>query len=246
MIKAVVFDVDNTLVDFMKMKNAAVDTAIDAMIDAGLDMTTRQARRKIDAIYKEKGIEYQQVFDDFLESVLGYIDYRILANGILAYRRAREGTLLAYPHVKLALLKLGRMGLKLGVVSDAPRLQAWMRLCSLGVDSFFDAVVTFEDTGVRKPAPEPFKKILDLLDVKPDEAVMVGDWAERDILGASRIGMHTVFARYGDTFGTKNTGADCEIGDILELVPVIERLNKSGAGPRHPRTGRSTSRKRPW
>lgn len=72
MIKAVVFDVDNTLVDFMKMKNAAVDTAIDAMIDAGLDLTPRQARKKIDIIYKEKGIEYQQVLDDFLESVLGY------------------------------------------------------------------------------------------------------------------------------------------------------------------------------
>jgi HAD superfamily hydrolase (TIGR02253 family) len=246
MIKAVVFDVDNTLVDFMKMKNAAVDTAIDAMIDAGLDLSARQARKKIDAIYKARGIEYQQVFDDFLADVLGFIDYRILANGILAYRRAREGTLIAYPHVKLALLKLGRMGLKLGVVSDAPTLQAWMRLCSLGVDSFFDAVVTFDDTGVRKPAPEPFKKALERLAVKPKEAVMVGDWAERDILGASRIGMHTVFARYGDTFGTKNTGADCEIGDILELVPVIERLNKSGANPRRPRAGRSTSRKRPW
>jgi putative hydrolase of the HAD superfamily len=242
-----VFDVDNTLVDFMKMKNAAVDTAIEAMIDAGLDMTTKQARKRIDAIYKAKGIEHQQVFDDFLTDVLGYIDYRILANGILAYRQGREGTLLAYPHVKLALLKLGRMGLKLGVVSDAPRLQAWMRLCSLGVDAFFDAVVTFDDTGVRKPAPEPFQKTLELLKVKPAEAVMVGDWAERDILGASRIGMHTVFARYGDAFGTKHTGADFEIGDILELVPVLERLNKSGARRRPGRSSsRPTSRKRPW
>jgi len=240
MIKAVVFDVDNTLVDFMKMKNAAVDTAIEAMIDAGLDLTPRQARRKIDAIYKEKGIEYQQVFDDFLGAVLGYIDYRILANGILAYRRAREGTLIAYPHVRLALLKLTRMGLKLGVVSDAPRLQAWMRLCSLGVDSIIDAVVTFDDTGVRKPAPEPFQKVLDLLSVEPAAAVMVGDWAERDILGASRMGMPTVFARYGDTFGTRHTGADYEIGDILELIPVIERLNRTGT----PRRGRAARGRR--
>ncbi len=245
MIKAVVFDVDNTLVDFMKMKNAAVDTAIEAMIDAGLDLTPRQARRQIDAIYKEKGIEYQQVFDDFLTAVLGEIDYRILANGILAYRRAREGTLLAYPHVRIALLKLSRMGLRLGVVSDAPKLQAWMRLCSLGVDAFFDAVVTFDDTGVRKPAPEPFQKALELLAVKPEEAVMVGDWAERDIVGASRIGMHTVFARYGDTFGTKNTGADFEIDDILQLIPVIEKLNRSGARPGR-REARPKSRKRPW
>jgi putative hydrolase of the HAD superfamily len=224
-IKAVVFDVDNTLVDFMKMKDAAVAAAIDAMIDAGLDLTHEQAHKKIHEIYRERGIEFQQVFDEFLQSVLGYIDYRILANGILAYRRGREGVLVAYPHVRMALLRLVRMGLALGVVSDAPKLQAWMRLCSLGVDGFFDVVVTFDDTGRRKPAPEPFQKALELLKVQPHEAVMVGDWAERDIVGAKTIGMHTVFARYGDTFGTQHAGADFEIDDILELIPVIERLN---------------------
>lgn len=226
MIRAVVFDVDNTLVDFIKWKNAAVDAAILAMIDAGLDLTFEQARKKIFAIYDKKGIEYQEVFDDLLQEVLGYIDYRILAAGIVAYRRAREGSLVAYPHVSLALLKLFRMHLKLAVVSDAPKLQVWMRLVQLGVDNFFDVVVAFEDTGRRKPAPEPFQKALELLEVGADEAIMVGDWAERDILGAKEIGMTTVFARYGDTFGTKNSGADFEIDDIIQLIPIVEGLNK--------------------
>ena len=225
MIRAVVFDVDNTLVDFTKWKNAAVDAAIVAMIDAGLDLTADQALRKIYQIYDQKGIEYQEVFDDFLQEVLGYVDYRILAAGIVAYRRAREGALVSYPHVNLALLRLFRMHLKLAVVSDAPRQPVWMRLVQLGVDMFFDVVVTFDDTGVRKPAPEPFRKALELLKVRPEEAVMVGDWAERDIIGAKTLGMPTVFARYGDDFGTKNSGADFEIDDVLEIIPVVERLN---------------------
>lgn len=225
MIKAVVFDVDNTLVDFMKMKTAAVDAAIDAMIDAGLDIRKAEAQKRIFAIYDKKGIEFQQVFDEFLGGVQGEVDYRILANGILAYRRAREGVLVAYPHVKMALMKLVRMGVRLGVVSDAPKLQAWMRLGSLGIDDLFEVVVTLDDTGKRKPAPEPFEKALELLGVEPQEAVMVGDWAERDILGAKEIGMYTVFARYGDSFGTKHSGADADIDDILELIPFIERLN---------------------
>lgn len=226
MIKAVVFDVDNTLVDFIKWKNAAVDSAIVAMIDAGLDLTPDQAHRKIFEIYDKKGIEYQEVFDDLLQEVLGYIDYRILAAGIVAYRRAREGALVAYPHVNLALLRLFRMRLKLAVVSDAPKLQVWMRLVQLGVDNFFDVVVAFDDTGRRKPAPEPFQKALELLEVAPHEAIMVGDWAERDIVGAKELGMTTVFARYGDTFGTVHSGADFEIADVLELIPVVEKLNR--------------------
>ncbi len=227
MVKAVVFDVDNTLVDFNKWKDAAVEAAVMAMIDAGLDLTPAAAKKKVYEIYEEKGIEYQEVFNDFLKEILGYIDYRILASGIIAYRRAREGALVPYPHVHLALLKLFRMGLKLAVVSDAPRLQVWMRLVSLNVERFFDVVVTFDDTGKRKPAREPFAKVLELLQIAPAEAVMVGDWAERDIIGAKELGMITVFARYGDSFGTKNSGADYEINDILEIVPLIEKLNQA-------------------
>ncbi len=225
MVKAVIFDVDNTLVDFKKWKDAAVDAAVLAMIDAGLDLTPEATKKKIYEIYEAKGIEYQEVFNDFLQEVLGYIDYRILASGITAYRRAREGALVPYPHVHIALLRLFRMGLKLAVISDAPRLQVWMRLVSLNVDPFFDVVVTFDDTGKRKPAREPFEKALEMLNVTPQETVMVGDWAERDIVGAKELGMITIFARYGDTFGTQNSGANYEINDILEIVPLIERLN---------------------
>lgn len=242
MIKAIVFDVDNTLVDFRKWKNAAVDAAVVAMIDAGLDFTPEQAHKKIFEIYEQKGIEYQEVFDDFLHEVLGYVDYRILAAGIVAYRRAREGALVSYPHVNLALLRLFRMHLKLAVVSDAPRMQVWMRLVQLGVDMFFDTVVTFDDTGVRKPAPAPFQKALELLAIHPEEAIMVGDWADRDIVGAKILGMHTVFARYGDEFGTKISGADFEINDVLELIPVVEELNRTQS--RHKGTKAQGSRNR--
>ncbi len=225
MIKAVIFDLDNTLLDFVKMKESAIDAAVEAMIDAGLKMDKEEAKEKIFKIYEEKGIEYQQVFDKFLEEILGEIDPKIHAAGIVGYRRAREGTLVTYPHVNVTIIELIKKGLKLAVVSDAPRLQAWLRLCTLGLHNYFDVVVAFEDTGKRKPDPEPFKKALALLGVKPYEAIMVGDWAERDIIGAKTLNIKTVFARYGDTFGTKNSGADYEINDLLELLDIIDKEN---------------------
>ncbi len=224
MIRAIVFDLDNTLTDFMKMKADAVSAAIDGMIDAGLKRPRVELQARIDAIYQARGLEYQRVFDELLVSVLGRVDPKIHASGIVAYRKARAAMVL-YPKVQLTLLELVRRGIRLGVVSDAPQDQVWQRLCSLGLQHVFDAVVTFDDTKARKPDPAPFREVLRRLDVRPEESLMVGDWPERDVVGGRSLGMRTVFARYGDTFGTEESGAEYDIDDVHELVGIVDRLN---------------------
>ncbi len=225
MIKAVVFDLDNTLVDFMLMKRQAIDAAINAMIDAGLNLSREDIQSRIDAIYKERGMEFQNVFDQLLYGEFQKLDYKILSAGVIAYRRAREAALVPYPHVYMTLMELLKMGIRLAVVSDAPAREAWLRLSYLNFHHIFDHVVTFEDTGEKKPHEAPFRRALELLRVEPGEALMIGDWAERDVVGAAKVGMKTVFARYGDTFGTIESNADFEVDDIAELIDVVRNEN---------------------
>ena len=225
MIKAVIFDLDNTLTDFMRMKENAVDAAVAAMVDAGLRFPPNRIKDKIYEIYEREGIEFQNVFDVALVELLGEVDFKVQAAGIVAYRRAREASLVLYPHVKVTLIELMKRGIRLGVVSDAPRMEAWLRLCYLQLHHMFDFVSTLDDTGERKPSPLPFKRALDHFDIDAEEAIMVGDWPERDITGAAQVGMRTVFARYGNTFGTVDSGAHYEIGDIYELVDIVDQLN---------------------
>jgi len=210
----------------MKMKRRSIEEAIPAMIDAGLSITREESNQVIDEIYKEKGIEYQQVFDLFLQRVNNEVDYKILSAGIVAYRRAREAALIPYPHVYSTLNKLLKLGILMGILSDAPAKEAWLRLAYLNFHHIVDAVVTFEDTGERKPNPATFLAVLKKLEVKPEEALMVGDWAERDIVGAKNVGMKTAFAKYGDTFNTKIHNADYELNDVSELIDIIMQENK--------------------
>ena len=228
MIRAVIFDLDNTLTDFMRMKEVSIESAIDSMIDAGLEMPAEEAKRKLFEVYGREGIEDQRVFDKFLSEQFGEIDPMIHTAAIIGYRRGREYTLVLYPHVRKTLLALAKRGLRLSVISDAPRYQAWSRLCYLQLQHYFDHVITFEDTRVRKPDPAPFMRALELLGMKPDEVIMVGDWPERDMEGAKGVGIRTVYARYGDTSGAFSSGADYEIDTIDELVPIVDRLMGEG------------------
>lgn len=215
----------------MAMKRQAIDAAIVAMIDAGLDLTFEKIRAHIDQIYQEQGIEYQRVFDQLLQESLGRVDYRILSAGIIAYRRAREAALVPYPHATATLMALVRRGIRLGVVSDAPAREAWLRLCYINYHHLFEVVVTYDDTGERKPSPKPFLTALAQLNIPPNQAIMVGDWAERDMVGATNVGMYTAFAQYGDAFGNQNVTADFVLNDISDLLTVIDRLNSQQSNP---------------
>ena len=230
MVKAVIFDLDNTLMDFMAMKENAIKAAAKAMIDAGLDMDPEKIKKELYAIYDVKGIEFQQVFDNFLEKHLGNIDWKILSSGVVAYRKSKEASLVTYPHVNLALTELLRRGLKLAVLSDAPRREAWLRLCYLQLQHTFDTVLTYEDTGFKKPHQTPYLKVLSIINIGANETMMVGDWPERDLVGAREAGMITVFARYGFSFGREpvgSEGADYVIDDIRDLLPIIDKVNKN-------------------
>ncbi len=111
-IKGVIFDLDNTLLDFMKMKEYAVKSAIKGMIEAGLLIDEDQSYKEIIAIYGEFGWENQKVFDVFIEKQIGYVEPKFLAAGIVAYRRAREANLMVYPNVNKTLMSLAKSGIK--------------------------------------------------------------------------------------------------------------------------------------
>jgi len=231
-IDAVIFDLDNTLTDFMLAKENSIHAAVDAMIDSGLPVSRQEATEKIFAIYKDVGIEHQRIFNLFLEQTVGRVDDSILAAAVVAYRRARGGSLVPYPHAKFVLNRLLKQGYKLAVVSDAPRYEAWLRLNYLGLQHTFDLVLTFDDTGFHKPDPKPFLMALEILDVQAERTVLIGDWKERDILGGRNAGLHTVYARYGDKYSkysdkvdTPNTEPDFVVDDLLQLLDVLDRLN---------------------
>ena len=140
------------------MKHKASDAAAKAMVKYGLKMDVKSAKKELFADYI-KDIEGATTFEKFLEKKKCYSD-KCLAVAINAYIKAKEKYLKPYPAVKSTLKKLKGKGIKLAIVTDAPKIKALQRLDSLGIMDYFDVVVGHEDTGRNKPSKLPFKKAL--------------------------------------------------------------------------------------
>jgi len=199
MIKAVLFDLDQTLIDFIKMKTEACKSAIKAMIKAGLEINEKSGYRKLMHTYFRIGIDSNIAFTRFLEEETGKADERILQAGIDGYLKTKPSFLKPYPLVLETLEYLKSLNLKLGIITDAPKAKAIQRLEGMNITHFFDLIITLDDTGEEKPSEKPFKLAIEKLNLYPKEILFVGDSYIKDIKGAGKLGMKTLrIKRYQD------------------------------------------------
>lgn len=215
-IKGILFDLDNTLIDFMKMKRMACSEAASAMIGSGLKMDSTKLEKELFEYYMNYGIEGDYPFTEFLKKHNVYSD-EILSSAINAYRRVKEAFLEPYPGVIPTFIKLIKKGIKLGIVTDAPSLKAHLRIDAMKLNGFFDVVIT----EAKKPAPNGFLEAVKKMNLKPQEVLMVGDWPEKDMVGAKNAGLIVCFAKYGHTIGTITTKPDYTIHKIEEILEII-------------------------
>jgi putative hydrolase of the HAD superfamily len=192
MIKAILFDLDQTLIDFMKMKAESCKAALEAMVKNGLKIDKKVGIKKLMETYLRFGIESDIAFTRFLEEQIGKADEKILQAGIDAYLKTKPNFIKPYPYVLETLEHLKSLGLKLGIITDAPRKKATQRLNGMNIIHFFDLIITFDDTGEQKPSEKPFRFALDKLNLYPEEVLFVGDSFTRDIMGAKKLGMNTL------------------------------------------------------
>ena len=132
-----------------------------------------------------------------------------------------------YPGVAETLDQLTTDGFPLCIVTDAHSRDATIRLEKTGLLPYFTGLVSYDLVNVKKPSPEPFLAALDMMKATPADAILIGDSIRRDIEPGKKLGIRTVYARYGDRFadGQVDPGADYVIRGIAELPGILDRIN---------------------
>ncbi|NPA47099.1 MAG: HAD-IIIA family hydrolase [Thermococci archaeon] len=126
--------------------------------------------------------------------------------------------LIVYREVPQVLKTLKDRGYKLGVITSGPAYQR-LKLKLTGLERYFDVVVTREDAGAIKPEPRTFLLALEKLNVKPQNAAMVGDSLSQDVYGAKNVGMLAVWVNRRGEPGYHLP--DVEVQNLSELVPYL-------------------------
>jgi HAD superfamily hydrolase (TIGR01662 family) len=226
-IRAVAFDLDNTLLNFFEAKQAGCLGAAEELVRAGMKGSSKKIAKEILEIYTSLGIESDNVFTQFIESKTGEEDKELLGAAIRGYLTEKNRVLRVYPGILRTIRALRKKKFKLAIVTDASELKALKRIKRTRILTYFDVIQTHSESGFWKPHPKVFSLLLSRLKLKPEEILFVGDIPERDIKGAKLAGMRTAFAKYGwikKYFPIHDDSERAEFvldkpEDILEVIP---------------------------
>ena len=214
MIKAILFDIDNTLFPSNEFAELARRHAINFMIDAGLDVDADKAYAKLQRIIKKYGPNYPQHFNALLKDFGMKPNPKIVAAGIVAYHQTKTG-IFPFPDVPHTLIRLRDGGYILCAASQGVAIKQWDKLIRLGLHNIFqDVFVT------PKKSRKFYKSILKKLNMKPQEVVMVGDNVETDITPAREAGITAILI----SSERKSRHADYTVKSIGEVPKILEEL----------------------
>lgn len=119
--------------------------------------------------------------------------------------------------------------IKIGLVSQTPRILINSVLDRFSISSYFDVIVALEDCKSQKPFPGPLLRALDLVNSKKDRAVYVGDMKE-DIMAAKKAGIVSIAVCRNCSYHDRNTmlreNPNFIINNFAELSKIVESLEK--------------------
>lgn len=217
--RAVVFDLDGTLIDsagdIADALNVALDRArlatfseaeVRLMVGGGARVLIERALAARDAA-TDTALA-QSLHADFME---------VYGAGSVARTNV-------YNHGRELLAELGRLGIRRAICTNKPQQITEAVLAKLELQTSFEAVIGASEELPRKPHPAMLRAALAPLDVAPEQAVMIGD-SSADVGAARAAGIPVIAVSFGYTrIPVRELGADVVIDSLADVLPALRHL----------------------
>ncbi|MBM4886162.1 HAD-IA family hydrolase [Vibrio parahaemolyticus] len=239
MLKAIFFDMDETLCGTSQADKAAGQKFAAWIQQTYPQVSDPQAflQRYLQGVYKKLNAEFPQLvalLPDENAFRCGLIQTILAENGIHIdaeqaqqaqhyFDSARMGAFTFFPGVKEMLTDL-RKHYKLVVITNGPIFSQHPKLKATQMDEWVDHIIVGGEEPEEKPAASIFQKALNLVDVKPEEALHIGDSLAADIAGANNMGILSVWVNATGASNPTEITPNFEIRESVELKEILKTL----------------------
>lgn len=212
-LRAALFDWDGTIVDSRQPMWLSYRHAYKTYLGIDFPSTAAELRTLAPMRIEESSARYGGQYA--AEIALSYSDFYVRE----AYQAGS-----VFGGIKDVLRELRQRGYQLGVASNKSMTRIAADMTFLGLEGFFDAFATSEDTVERKPNPAPLLKLAEKLHAPPQECAYIGDFPG-DIIAAKAARMLAVAVLWGNVYEASVLLAeepDLTVGqpeDLLILFP---------------------------
>jgi putative hydrolase of the HAD superfamily len=219
-VRAILFDLDNTLTDRTGSIRVFAQRFLDDFRHALSPETTGEAVYQVILTgdgggYRPKVELFEQVIRDLSwitpPQFTEISDYWYAVSPLCM--QLRSGVL-------TTLSRLQTNGYRLGMITNGQTTVQNATIDAVGIRGYFQTILVSETVGLRKPDPRIFHLALSHLATTPAEAVYVGDHPVSDIQGAHDAGLHTIWLSDGQPWQLKHPQPDRQIHSFTEFLDI--------------------------
>lgn len=218
MYRAVIFDLDGTLIDSAPDIAAAVNRVLAGIGREGLPVATVErfigdgARSMLRRIFGEIGApDDATLLERSLESYLTH------------YGAAPAVKTKLFPHVMEDLRDLRRAGLRLGVCTNKPHHLTELVLAGLGLDALIEVALGADAVPRRKPDAEHLLAVIAAMELNPREVIYVGDTEiDRRCAGAAEVPFCVVSWGGGAAVSDEDAHRISRIAAVSDVIESLE------------------------
>lgn len=223
MIKAIIFDLDGTLLDRDRSLLHFVEEQYERLIKPSGEVHKESYIQRFITLDSRGYVWKDKVYQELIQEFKLGLDWDALLED---YKQGFSNHAVAFPNMHELLNNLKNKGYKLAMITNGFGDFQASNIQALKIVHFFDEILISEREGLRKPDPAIFMRAAEKLNVEPSACVYVGDHPINDVVASKAVGMRGIWKE--DDFYSESFDYDAKIKDLIEIEQILEHWNNGG------------------